>query len=295
MLAGLVPVARSRERVVTSHATLPGHSTSGRWSTAKSVASIRSFRRVGARCFHGLVHSRAVSCLAVVVACSRREGGRNSLARDTEASRARTHWAPLPAPGRNPSDWQASLNGRGWYPDQPPSRDLTAANRGETADPTCAPSRRSVGPEGSTRSATSSGFSLWHQRGDSRQVQVRFQRSFAVRRLLWCARQTRRSSLRPPGPKAWAIVDPSRRSSVSPASYSPKRVVLLECPSSHLAEAWMRGAELLADDATTSPGPQGAAFPFARRHRFCRGPCQPTEVCWRRGTSSGPVVETMGA
>jgi hypothetical protein len=77
-------------------------------------------------------------------------GCRSSRTRGTEAPRAGLRWMRSPAPGRSPSGWRASLNGRFLHPDRPPSRDLPAASRWETADPTCASSRRSVDPRGAT-------------------------------------------------------------------------------------------------------------------------------------------------
>jgi hypothetical protein len=106
------------------------------------------------------------SCRVVVVARARRLDAEASW-RGAPKRAMRACGGRSPCSGPRPVLSANRLERQDPRPDQPPSRDLPAANRWKTADPTCAPSRRSAVPRGSAWSATSSGFSLWHECGDS--------------------------------------------------------------------------------------------------------------------------------
>jgi len=138
-----------RMRWVLGSTSVPGRSTSGPWSAVKSVASFRHFCRKGARCSLGLCQLRVCSFHLPVDArlhgtTPRRLAAERRSApceRTVSCSQLRTEARLAGKPARTVG---------GVHPDQPPSRDPDTASRDETADPTCASSRRSADPEGAT-------------------------------------------------------------------------------------------------------------------------------------------------
>jgi hypothetical protein len=124
-------------------ALLPGRSTSGRWSAVKSVASCRHFCLPAARCSLGLCQSRV--CFTTWQSMPARASLTPKRLAPVHRSALCVRAMPLSLPRAEARRAGEPVRAAGGvHPDQPPSRDLPAASRTETADPTALP------PEGVT-------------------------------------------------------------------------------------------------------------------------------------------------